>query len=362
MNTQIDSDTKQLHILGHEIPALWLRERAQTEDQLDHQTGQRLFNPHSLDVSLNFSKLDLKEGKLTVAFSDGYQGNFDCNKLEEELSGAQFYPNKVLWGSDTSAMPRFNWHQLDDPATEFAAVRAYLQYGYIILEDTPTQDGGYFEIAKQFGFVKETAHGRSFEVVSVPNYNDLAYQPVALAPHTDMPYSNPMPGIQILQCRVNETTGGLSTLADSLACCAQLKQENPEGYQLLSKIAVRFEFHSKDEMITLEHPLLNTDEQGNLLGVRYSPRLDYLPLLDTDTTQKYQYARQRLGELFIDERFQLFFRLKQGEAMMFDNSRVLHGRTSYDPNEGHRHLQGGYLDGDGPKIRYNTLKRDHGFD
>ena len=32
--------------------------------------------------------------------------------------------------------------------------------------------------------------------------------------------------------------------------------------------------------------------------------------------------------------------------MMFDNHRLLHGRTSYDSSEGARHLQGCYLEFD----------------
>jgi gamma-butyrobetaine dioxygenase len=37
--------------------------------------------------------------------------------------------------------------------------------------------------------------------------------------------------------------------------------------------------------------------------------------------------------------------LAAGEAIVFDNSRVLHARTEYDPSEG-RHLQGCYVDTD----------------
>ena len=114
-------------------------------------------------------------------------------------------------------------------------------------------------------------------------------------------------------------------------------------------------------MICLEHPILNIDPKGNLTGVRYSPRLDYMPLLHEETLCQYQQARQKLGQLFSSSEFELRLRLEQGDAIMFDNSRILHGRTSYDPQEGHRHLEGGYLDGDGPRIRYNTLKRDFGF-
>jgi gamma-butyrobetaine dioxygenase len=99
------------------------------------------------------------------------------------------------------------------------------------------------------------------------------------------------------------------------------------------------------------------DAGGRMTGVHYSPRLDYLPLLDAGTTRRFQRARRRLSELFADPRFELRFPLRSGELMMFDNSRVLHGRTAYDPDEGRRHLQGCYIDLDGPRSLYRTLGR-----
>jgi gamma-butyrobetaine dioxygenase len=42
---------------------------------------------------------------------------------------------------------------------------------------------------------------------------------------------------------------------------------------------------------------------------------------------------------------------------MFDNRRLLHGRTSFDTREGERHLQGCYIDSDGPRSFYRMLNR-----
>ena len=66
------------------------------------------------------------------------------------------------------------------------------------------------------GSVRRTNFGEHFNVSSKPNPNDLAYTPLPLAPHTDNPYRNPVPCIQILHCIENEVTGGLSTLVDGL--------------------------------------------------------------------------------------------------------------------------------------------------
>ena len=44
------------------------------------------------------------------------------------------------------------------------------------------------------------------------------------------------------------------------------------------------------------------------------------------------------------KKFSVNFKLKPGDIFCFNNRRVLHGRKEYDPNSGHRHLQGYYLD------------------
>jgi gamma-butyrobetaine dioxygenase len=193
--------------------------------------------------------------------------------------------------------------------------------------------------------------------MSRPDSNDLAYRPVRLGPHTDNPYREPVPGIQLLHCLVNETSGGYSTLVDSLSAIQKLAEEDPRGVELLSQIAVKFRFVDGDIELIERRPMIELDHQGRPAGVHYSPRLDYLPLLDDATTVAFHKARRRLGELFSDPAYELYFRLQAGELMMFDNNRVLHGRTSFNPNEGLRHLQGCYIDLDGPRGRYLSLKR-----
>ncbi len=71
--------------------------------------------------------------------------------------------------------------------------------------------------------MRGTNFGQIFEVHSQPDSNDLAYRAIALAPHTDNSYREPVPGIQLLRCLVNETSGGLSTLVDGLAATEALR-------------------------------------------------------------------------------------------------------------------------------------------
>ena len=97
--------------------------------------------------------------------------------------------------------------------------------------------------------------------------------------------------------------------------------------------------------------------QARSSDVAFSGRLDLTPVLDCQSMLAFHRARRRLGELLCDPDFELRLRLDAGDLMMFDNIRVLHGRTGYDPNEGHRQLQGCYIDRDGPRSLYRVLRR-----
>ena len=64
-----------------------------------------------------------------------------------------------------------------------------------------------------------------------------------------------------------------------------------------------------------------------------------------DLTNFYK-ARKKLYQLYSSKVFEIKFRLENGMLVMFDNHRLLHGRTEYDPSSGHRHLQGCYIEHD----------------
>jgi gamma-butyrobetaine dioxygenase len=342
-----------------ELPALWLRERCQDPANLDPHTQQRLFDPHRLPDDLALVHVESTgENRAWLSFSDGYSGEYELTRLADELDRDDGLPREISWRADLVLEGvSVDGRRLDSDAVRLAAVKTLLTYGLVIIQNLSTDPECILEVARRFGYVRETNFGRLFEVYSRPGSNDLAYRPVPLGAHTDNPYREPVPGIQLLHCLVNETTGGLSTLVDSLSVAEALQTEDPDGLQLLASTPVRFRFIDANEELIERRPIVQRDVSGRMTGVHYSPRLDYLPLLDAATTRRFQRARRRLSELLADPRFELRFPLTAGELMMFNNSRVLHGRTAYDPNEGHRHLQGCYIDLDGPRSLYRTLSR-----
>ncbi len=343
-----------------ELPALWLRARSPDPSQRDTVTGQRLMNPHLLPDDLALLDARLEGARLHLSFSDGFSGSFDPQELLQGSVLRTGAPAARPWRADLARKPTYLWADLQQEAVLYQALKDFIELGFLLVNETPTQADSILTIAQRFGFVRSTNFGSFFEVYSRPDSNDLAYRPVALGPHTDNPYRTPVPGIQILQCLQNETSGGLSTLVDSLAVAEQVQQEDPEGFELLSRIPVRFEYRDASTHLVSVKPMIELDGEGQMTGVHYSPRLDDIPLMSQDDTVRYHRARKRLGQLFEDPQYELRFRLQAGEMMMFDNNRVLHGRTSFNPSEGHRQLQGCYVDRDGPRSTYLVLQRKFG--
>jgi gamma-butyrobetaine dioxygenase len=342
-----------------EVPALWLREKTPDADSIDTQTQQRLFDSHLIDPEIALIKLEkVNSSSAWLTFSDGHQALYTESEILDNALDLDPVPSAESWKSDINVkLVRHNWTELNDDAKFQASLIAYLKYGFIILTNVPNNAEQVLAVGSKFGYVKETNFGKYFEVYSKPSANDLAYRSVRLGPHTDNPYRDPVPGIQLLHCLINETSGGLSTLVDSVSVVEALKREDYEGYKLLKDTSVRFRFVDKGVELTSRRPMISVDDAGNTLGVHYSPRLDSLPLLEDAKVKAFHRARKRLAELFNHEDYELKFRLGAGELMLFDNSRVLHGRTSYDPSEGHRHLQGCYIDFDGPRERFSEVMK-----
>ena len=71
----------------------------------------------------------------------------------------------------------------------------------------------------------------------------------------------------------------------------------------------------------------------------------------------YYRARKKLSDLYNSEKFRIQFKLEQGDLLMMDNYRLLHGRTEFDINEGNRFLQGCYIDFDSTEGKLRHIKR-----
>jgi len=343
------------------IHPLWLRERTQNPQSFDERTGQRLYDPSDLDPQLRLTAIEEPEpGQYRIRFSDGHEAQFSARAILEEFAlaaGDHDIPAPRLWDGRLERIPRASWSDAPSDAQLESWSQDFLELGFVILTGVPREPGAVLKVASTFGFTRETNFGALFDVRSTPEANDLAYTSLALDPHTDNPYRTPVPGVQLLHCLINETQGGLSTLVDGYAVAAELRASDPEGFELLARTPVRFRFRDATTELVASAPLIALDALGRVEAVHVSPRLDFVSLRPPAELERYYRARAAFDHLLRSSRFELRFVLGAGDLVMMDNRRLLHGRTAFDPREGLRHLQGCYIDVDGPRSLWRVLRR-----
>ena len=343
-----------------EIHPFWLRERANGDSFVDKSTQQRLFDPTGLKNNIQINSLSLSSDYLEISFNDGVNIKLAIDNILKEFSNINDikFIEKIKWDSSLKNLNYFDFKEnIFEEKIMYDALINFYKYGFIIFKNVPVQNNFIVNFANSIGSVRRTNFGEFFNVKSKPNPNDLAYTSLALAPHTDNPYRNPVPCIQLLHCIENKVSGGLSTLVDGYTVTEKLKKNFSDYYKILTEIKVRYQFIDKNIILEDWAEMIQLDENKKFKQVRFSPRLDFVPLMEKEKLELYYSARNKISELYNSDDYRIEFKLTPGDLLMMDNYRLLHGRTSYDANEGERFLQGCYIDYDSTEGKLKHLQR-----
>jgi len=348
------------------VPAVWLRQSSPAPDACDPLSGQKLFDLALLEEEPGVCAAWLNEsgGVDLILSPDGHQTRFEALQLrswDRPAVGAeearQPWPergNDALSTADYAAI-------FADRRARLAWLQALWRDGAALLSGASAELETGAAVIGLFGQVRETNYGRSFAVVAKPGPNNLAYSSVGLGPHSDNPYRDPVPGLQVLHCLENSASGGDTILVDGIAAAEFLREVAPEDFALLSRIPAHFRFRDRDADLRSASPLIELDAAGALAAVRYNNRSFQGPVLPADISLQYYRAYRRFGQLLNGGGFSHRRRLEPGDILAFDNRRMLHGRTAFMA-DGRRHLEGWYADHDGLRSAIAVLKRDLGND
>jgi gamma-butyrobetaine dioxygenase len=342
----------------HRFHALWLRDNARDDQTRSPGNGQRLITILDLPAATRIAEAQARDGTLTVRFEpEGRTINYDAawlaahayDRLAEREPGWTG-PEIERWdGRLHNRVPHESWQDVTTDRKVLgrwlAAVR---RHGFAVMTGTPTESGTLCTVAELFGYVRETNYGRWFEVRAEVNPNNLAYTNLGLQAHTDNPYRDPVPTLQILACLENSVDGGDSIVVDGFKVAERLKAESPVGFDLLTRHCARFAYEgSKGVRLRAKRPMIELGPDGELIAIRFNNR-SAAAFTDVpyDQMDAFYAAYRRFAELIEDPAMEVTFKLKPGELFIVDNTRVLHARKAFS-GTGKRWLQGCYADKDG---------------
>lgn len=355
----------------HRFHAIWLRDNAQDAQTRAPGNGQRLITLRDIPAETRIAAAEIDaEGAVQVRFEpEGKTVRFDPAWLLTHTYDRPARPQARGWLSDgiepwdaglMKKVPCGDFTRLQQGG---ASLRDWLgqivRYGFAKVVNGPVEPGALFRVVDLFGYVRETNYGRHFEVRTEVNPTNLAYTGLGLQAHTDNPYRDPVPTIQVLYCLQSSAAGGENMVVDGFAAALLLREESPEGFALLSDHCARFEYAGEAGVcLTSRRPMIELAPDGELIGIRFNNR-SFAAVTDVpfERMEAYYAAYRRLGEIIDDTAMEVTFRLEPGEAFVVDNTRVLHARKGYS-GEGTRWLQGCYADKDGLRSAYDAMTRN----
>ncbi|HIA61078.1 MAG TPA: gamma-butyrobetaine hydroxylase, partial [Pelagibacterales bacterium] len=233
------------------------------------------------------------------------------------------------------------------------------QYGFSIVKNSPIEKNSAFKILNSISHVRETFFKTPFEVINTPKPNNAAYTSARLFNHTDLPFFEYTPGYQFLHCLINDAIGGDSSLVDGFAVAEYIKKNEPDTFNQLIDSPVKFKDndYTQNKIRVNYSPIITLNKNMDYSDIRFNIATIAALDIHPDKMQKFYSAYRKFASLVHDKKFTVHFRLQAGDILSFNNRRILHGRTEFDPNSGKRHLQGYYLDRDEILSRMNFLKK-----
>ncbi|HWA30688.1 MAG TPA: TauD/TfdA family dioxygenase [Rhizomicrobium sp.] len=311
-------------------------------------SGQRLTPALSLDEAGPIRHIDANGENVRIAF-DLKEISWPAAKLRDWATRKDS-GERILWPSGDAFAARavvpHSTYLADDTALK-AVLSDVTAYGMARLSGAGTDPATLEQTVRRFGYIRETNYGRLFEVRVTFDPDNLANTNRALEAHTDNPYRDPAPTLQLLHCIRNAGGGGATFFLDGFALAEAFHETHPEDFHRLATTPVPFAFTSGDGgRYEARAPVIRLAADGAIAGIRFNHRsLAPVDLEPVQTAQWYgsywafvRKAAENARQFKLD--------MKPGDIVIFDNERILHGRDAFS-GASERLLYGCYSDRDG---------------
>ncbi|KAF8840569.1 Clavaminate synthase-like protein [Paxillus ammoniavirescens] len=323
---KIDNQQLTVPTLNASFPHQWLRDSCQCPSCVPPSTQQKLHRSSDIPADIRPAPggLTATTDGVHVRWVDGHESfhSFPFLKFHRD---AEQIPWNALSISQAEAL-YIPYKDLTTPSGLLSAITQLTQFGLLFVTGVPNEQTSdetceVRKLVSIFGEIRSTFYGELWDVKTRRNSRNIAYTDLDLGLHMDLVYFQHPPRYQILHCVRNRVVGGSSVFADGLHVASMLRKSHPMDFDVLTT--------------TLTHPAPNTSTSSTLpiKHLKYSP--PFQAPLATSTPPSFYTALGKFSALLDDPANRMEYTLREGDAVLFDNHRVLHARTAFtDAGEG----------------------------
>ena len=251
------------------------------------------------------------------------------------------------------------------------------KFGILLLHGVPQTKEGFFRMMHTFGPISQRIQPTNLYTIragfEVGETVDRAYGLDAVEGHTDACERECPAQLEAFLCLKYSAPecDTVSLFSDGLKIAENLRRENPEAYGLLASIPVKFgrfrltteeECPKEDVRIyqrnsVVHSPVIVTGSNGHPIQMRQRYNkfagLD-LSSINEELIMAYFKAYAHFQQKLDDPANQIKFILRPGDMVLFDNYRMIHGRSKVYPRTT-RTMFAGYVDKEVYESRYRLL-------
>ncbi|KAK5125757.1 hypothetical protein LTR85_012033 [Meristemomyces frigidus] len=304
-----------------------------------------------------------------VEFGDGHSSRFPLAALmsrKTDMAATQRHgmiPLTTWRAADVQdAPPCVPFVDIQGGSGMAVLLRKIREHGFAFVDDTPATPEATQALLESIGPIRNTHYGGFYDFTSDLSSKDTAYTSEALEPHTDNTYFTEPAGLQALHLLSHtDGSGGESSLVDGFRAADQLYHEDRAAYVRLSKTEVQAHASGNNGInIQPAQPFPTFCHHSNmhhLMQVRWNTADRAGLATSFGNVEKWYEAAAKFDAILSDVRNQYWFQLKPGRMLIFDNWRVLHGRSAFT---GKRRMCGGYINRDDfiSKFRMTNLSEE----
>ncbi|KAH3029405.1 hypothetical protein KXV73_002976 [Aspergillus fumigatus] len=304
-----------------------------------------------------------------VLFSDGHRGLYPYSWLnshanltvERKTFSAPFkFREFSSYNPDQDSYPEVEYSEvMSDDAALLRWFDEIYKWGFCFVKGVPVNPESTKALLERIAFIRHTHYGGFWDFTSDLTFKDTAYTTEFLGAHTDNTYFTDPARLQLLHLLSHtDGHGGASLLVDGFKAAAIMRQENPKHCGVLA--ATKQPYHSSgNEDVCIQpveqapvfkiHPELNRLYQIRWNNYDRAAKRNW----GLKEQNRWYNAARHFNNIIQRPNVEIWTQLQPGTALIFDNWRMLHGRSEFT---GKRRMCGGYINNDDFISRYRLLK------
>ncbi|KAM6459366.1 gamma-butyrobetaine dioxygenase isoform 2-T7 [Liasis olivaceus] len=265
-------------------PSVWLRDNCQCPDCFLHSAKARKLLLENLDINIKVKDVTLTEQKkkINIVWPDDHTSEFEAEWLKKRCFSDQarartqeelFLSERQYWGSDLE-LPTMAFEEvLHSDESAYKWLVTLKKVGIVLLTGAAVKQGEILKLGQRIGFLRLTFYGPTWQVQDKVDANNVAYTTEKLSFHTDYPVLQFPPGIQLLHCIKQTSSGGQSEIVDGFHVANKFKEQNPYAFQILTSTFVDFTDIGVDYCdfaMQSKQRIIDVDEKGQVVRINFN--------------------------------------------------------------------------------------------